>query len=188
MRYIIGFLITIGLIILLVVSLVGGGNNGKQKVPETSKPLESYSNTDVLARLTIGGPITAPQNYDEIRITVGKASTTYEHIVGFDGAVKESRSYPMTPNAYNNFLHALSVVGFTQGNTSSDLRDERGQCPQENRYVYELIDGSSDIVRFWSTDCGKPSTYQGAPQATNDLFRAQVPDYGNLTENISMAQ
>jgi hypothetical protein len=188
MRYIIGFLITIGLIILLIVSLAGGGNNGKQKVPSSQKPLDSYASTSALVRMTIDGPINAQQKHDQIRITVGKDSATYEHLNGYDGSVKEAHTYPNTEAAYDNFLHALSVVGFTNGDNAPALRDERGQCPLENRYIYELIQGNADVFRYWTSDCNKPRTYNGLQTTTRTLFEQQIPDYDKLTSNANFGR
>jgi len=185
MRYFIGFLITIGLIILLIVLLFGGGGNNVPKTP-AHQPLVSYANTDAETRLTIDGPINAQQSHDQVQITVGRGQITYDQIKGYDGHVVNQQTYSNTENAYNNFLHALVVAGFTHGNTSTTLKDELGYCPLGNRYIFELFEGSNYIERYWSTNCGNPKTYLGSTPLTLTLFQNQVPNYADLVQNLSL--
>jgi hypothetical protein len=104
MRYFIGFLVTIGLIILLIVILLQGGS--KSKVPSTSKTLESYSTTAATVRLTIDGPVNADQSHEALRITVGQDQTTFDQLQGYQGNVVKSQSYANNETSYNVFLHA----------------------------------------------------------------------------------
>jgi hypothetical protein len=186
MRYFIGFLITIGLIILLIVLLFGGGGS-KSKVPTTSKPLADYSSSDAAARLTIDGPVNADTIHKSVQITVDKDEVTFEKFQGYQGHVVGSQHYENNETAYANFLHALAHAGFTRGDTSSALKDERGYCPLGNRYIFEFIQDGKDIERFWATSCGKPKTYLGAPSLTLQLFRAQVPDFAKQVEGSTEA-
>jgi hypothetical protein len=183
MRYFIGFLITIGLIILLVVLLFSGGGS-KQEVPKTSKPLVDYVNTNAVVRLTADGPVNGDSIHEAIRITVGKDQVSYERIQGYVNHVVESKTFPNNTEAYDQFLYALQRAGFTQGDNSAALKTEKGHCPQGNRYIYEIIDGTTQIERYWASSCGKPASYQGAPATTNTLFKAQVPGYDDLQTNI----
>lgn len=182
-RYFIGFLVTVGLIILLIVLLF---HHGGSKVPVTKTPLTSYANTDTVVRETIDGPINAPQNHRQLQITVGRDNTTFEEIGGYDGNVIKTQTYGMTQNAYANFLFALNRAGYTQGNTDSALKDERGYCPEGRRYIFEVIQGGNDLERYWVTTCsGTPKTFNGKSSLIIDLFRAQVPDYTNLTSDLN---
>ena len=186
MRYFIGFLITIGLIILLIVLLFHHGGSGK--VPATKAPLISYANTDTIVRETMDQVINAPDNHRTIQITVGRDNTTFELIQGYDGNPLTTKTYPMTESAYNVFLHALQHAGYTLGNDDNAAKDERGYCPLGTRYIFEVIDGSgADIERFWTTSCGSgvPSTFKGKTPTILQLFKLQVPDYDHLTANVS---
>ena len=185
MRYIIGFLITVGLIILLIVLLFRPGGGGK--VPVTKTPLINYSTTDTVVRETIDQTINAPQNHRTIQITVGRDTTTFELIQGYDGSPLTTTTYPMTESAYSVFLHALQHQGYTLGNDDSALKDERGYCPLGTRYIFEVVNGSgSDIERYWTTSCGgnAPSTFKGNTSNIRRLFELQVPDYSQLTANV----
>ena len=185
MRYFIGFLITIGLIILLIMLLFHhGGNNGK--VPETKVPLISYVNTDTVVRETIDEQISASNTHRTIQITVGNTDTTFNLFKGYDQEVDKTKTYPMSPSGYGVFLRALQHAGFTEGNDDSSLKDERGWCPSGKRYIFEVIQGGDSIERYWATSCGgsTPKTFNGKVSTVLDLFRRQVPDYDNLTNNV----
>lgn len=187
MRYFIGFLITIGLIVLLIILLVHGGGN-KSKLPNSSKTLDSYAGTDATVRLTIDESIVAQQEHHAEQITVGRDQVTYEQITGYDGKVTKSQTYANTESSYSTFLHALDHAGFTKGNTASNLKDERGYCPLGQRYIFELIDNGDDVERFWSTNCSGPKSFLGNTSLNLQLFQKQVPDYNKLTnENGSLS-
>ena len=186
MRYFIGFLITIGLIILLIVLLFTGGGGDNAKKPKNTMALSDYASTDAVARLTIDGPIVADQNHQAIRITVGQDDTTYEQIQGYQGTVVKQQSFVNNQEAYSNFLYALGHAGFTKGDNNKDLANEKGYCPTGNRYIFELIDGGNDVERYWATSCSKPKTYKGNLSLTLTLFRAQVPNYNDLTQKLNL--
>jgi len=192
MRYFVGIFLTIGLIILLIVLLLphGGGDGGvaspKAKVPITDKALIAYANTDTVVRLTIDGPVNAPQDHRQAVITVGKDQTTFDQVQGYDNSVTNHQTYPNTQSGYSSFLHALAHAGFTKGDTKPADQDERGYCPTGNRYIFELIKNGDDVERFWSTSCGKPKTYQGNNSLTLQLFKAQVPDYDKQSSTLGL--
>jgi hypothetical protein len=184
MRYFIGFLVTILLIILVIFLLVRGG--GKPKVTTTAKTLDSYATTNAEVRLTIDGPVNADQIHNQVRISVDRDNSTFEHIKGYQGNTVKMQRYPNNQAAYATFLLALAHVGFTKGNPDPALRDERGYCPTENRYIFELRQDERDIERYWATGCGNPKTYLGNVGLTLDLFRAQIPDYATLTQDAEL--
>jgi hypothetical protein len=184
-RYFIGFMITIGLIILLIFMLFRGGGN-QQNVPKTSKPLASYATTDAQTIFTTEGIVNSNQEHGQIRIIVDRDTATYQEIRGYDGNVVDQHTYPNTQSAYTVFLLALNHNGFTQGNSSKDLADERGICALGNRYVFELRQGTSTIQRYWATTCSGTKTYNGNLSATIQLFQNQIPDYATVSQNVNL--
>ncbi|HYH36375.1 MAG TPA: hypothetical protein VD706_02650 [Candidatus Saccharimonadales bacterium] len=182
MRYFIGFLVMVALIITLIVMLFNGGD--KPAVPNTTKKLTDYANTDARVSMTIDGPINASSEHEQVRVTVDRNNVTYEHIKGYDGQVADTKIFENTENAYDVFLHALMHAGFTNGNNESALRDDRGYCPTGDRYIFELSENNDRLQRYWATSCGGVRTYDGALNLTLTLFKAQVPDYSGLTGNI----
>src|SRR3954468_10992154 len=171
MRYLIGFLITIGLIVLLIVLLFGGGGGGK--VPVTRAPLISYANTDTVVRETIDQQVNDVDHHRQVQITVGRDSTDFELHKGYDGEVLRSQSYSMTASSYASFLRSLQHAGFTQGNDNKDLKDERGYCPLGERYIFEVLQNGDTIERYWVTNCGSgvPKTFNGKTSTVLNLFR-----------------
>ena len=187
MRYLVGFLLTLVLLVVAIILIFHhGGNSGK--VPQTQAPLTSYANDPTSAvRLTVDGPITAPQTHSQVRITVDDSNATFELVNGYNGEVVRTSQTPETSESYAVFLHALQHAGYTLGNTASDLKDERGYCPAGNRYIFEVTKGGDDIQRFWATNCnGTPKSFRGNTNTVLDLFKAQVPNYNNLIGNANL--
>jgi hypothetical protein len=184
MRYFIGFLVTIGLIILLIILLFSGGGGNKQQTPQTTTNLDSYADTDVVAQVTVDGPVNSDVKHEQVRITVGKDNVIYQKLQGYDNHVAESHQYPNNTNAYSTFLRSLQFAGFKSGDNAPALKDYRGYCPLGNTYIYDLIEGSRIIQQYWSTSCGKPKTYLGSTSLTNTLFKQQVPDIDMLQNEI----
>lgn len=184
MRYFVGFLVTMGLIFLLVILLFRG--SGKPKVPLTTKTIDSYATTNAETILTIDGQVNAASLHRQLRITVDRDDVTYEEIEGYEGHVTKMEHYSNNESAYTNFLLALGHAGFTNGDDSKLLRDERGYCAEGQRYIFELRQDNKDIERYWATSCGKPKTYLGVLSLTLELFQAQVPNYDELTRNVEL--
>lgn len=184
MRYLIGFFLTIGLIILLIILLVSGGGNSK--VAKTAKPLSEYVSGGVDAMLTIDGPVNANSEHDKVRITVNSDNVTYEEIKGYDNGVTELHTFNNTTESFDAFLHSLQYAGFTLGDKSKELADEKGFCPLGSRYIFELKQGDQTLERYWATSCGKPKSFKGNLGVNLQLFQKQVPDYSNLTNNLDL--
>ena len=186
MRYFVGFLITIGLLFLLIIMLVSGGGGSKsKKVPTTSKPLDSYAETTTVAKMTVDGPIDADPVHYKVEIIVGRDKIIYDKIQGYQRNVVDHQEFENNQDAYLSFLKALGYVGFTRGDTSSSLKDERGHCPADNRYVFELEDNGDEIQHFWTTDCGNVKSYLGNREQTVELFKRQVPNIDNLDTGVA---
>ena len=183
MRYILAFLITVGLIVLVFILILKGFKSSPAPV---QTPLVSYANTNTVAQMTIDGPINADQNHEEIQVDVSQFQTQMTIMKGYQGSVVSTKTYLNNQTAYAVFLRALQVAGFSKGNTSPASRDERGFCPGGNRYIFELNNGSKQIERFWTTSCGGQGTFEGRATTVEALFRDQIPDYNSLTENLNI--
>lgn len=199
MRYFVGFLVTIGLLITLVVLLFTGGHGNKSgntvsplisAKPQTTEQLAAYADTSAVARLIIDGQINSNQTHQAIRITVGKDDVTYEQIQGYEGTVVNRQDFANNQSAYSNFLYSLGHAGFNRGDTNPKLANEKGYCALGQRYVFEFLDGDHVIQRYWATSCGggAPKTYKGSLALTLDLFKLQLPDYGGLTRDVQLQQ
>ncbi len=185
LRYFIGFIIVIGLLIFMFV-LLFGGNDSKSKVPNTSKPLISYANSNSEVRMSIDGPTNAAKNHHQVLVSVDQNRVLFQEKQGYDGTVVHSEIFGNSHAAYASFLRALEHANFTKGDVANMKADERGYCPFGNRYVFELLDSGKNIQRFWTNSCGSPKTYLGGQTLTIDLFQKQVPDYSRLVENDAL--
>lgn len=182
MRYFIGLLVALGLIIILIILLLTGG---KKAVPtQQPKTLTDYASTDSQVSMTIDGPVNADSEHDQVRVSVDSANVTYEHIRGYQGDVVQTKVFENNQDAYDVFLHALLHAGYSLGSNDPQFRDERGYCSTGDRYIFELTEGDKTITRYWSSSCGSPKTYEGNTGLTITLFQAQVPSYETLTGSI----
>lgn len=186
-RYVIGFLVAVGMIVLVIILIV------RSLVSSPSAPsgpvaqgLPSYAGTATTVQFTIDSPEGAPSAHNDIIINVGNYQATLTITQGYDGQVVSTKSYPMSTSAYATFLKALNYNGFTAGDPSGP-KDENGHCALGTRYVYEILDPSGNTLQhFWYTSCGS-GTFQGSVAAIHDLFTMQIPDYSTLTSGINNA-
>jgi hypothetical protein len=179
MKFIIGFLVTIGLIILAFI-LIFRSSGGKPTV--TATDITRYASTNVVMQFTIDGPVNADQTHRMTRITVGQNQVVMTTLQGYQNTVVQSKTYQNNTPAYTNFLHALQIQGFSKGSNVASLKDERGVCPLGSRFIYEVLDGAQDTERYWHSTCGT-GNFKGAYSTINALFIAQVPDYSSLAVN-----
>ncbi|MBC7582045.1 hypothetical protein H7097_04240 [Aeromicrobium sp.] len=186
MRYVFGFLATIGLIILILVLLLRGGGGGDSTPVPKSLVLAKYAQTGSSAEFIIDGPIVSDPKHQELKIRVSADSVTYSLYSGYQGDLIKQTSYPNNTSAYTVFLKSLQNEGFTKGNTDKQLTDERGVCPLGQRRIYSFDDSSKSLMRFWSTSCGT-KTFEGRSSNVATLFRNQVPDYGTLSSNTEFS-
>lgn len=183
MRFLIGFIIAIGLLIIAFIAIFHHGSSTHTSTNQTS--LTDYANSSVTMGLTIEGPISANQTHREIRMTVGQDSSTMDLIQGYQGQVIDSKTYNNNSTSYADFLAALQRYGFNLGVSDKSIADERGYCSGGNRYVMQITDGSHDIQRYWTSSCGGTATFKGKTANVLDLFERQFPDYGNFSTRFS---
>lgn len=172
MRYLFGFLASLGLIILVFV-LVLRGFSGDPKT--TQNPLTDYANTDALVRLTVDGRIVSEQEHRAYQITVGRSEVRLETLKGYEYETIETRTYNNNQESFYNFLSALDLAGFTRGAEETENQDERGACADGQRFVYEILSGTSEVQRHWSASCRGQGTFKGNAAAVRQLFDKQVP-------------
>jgi len=184
MKFLIGFLVSIGLLILVFILIFrGAANHNDQPVP---KPLVDYANSSTVMQFTFEGPVSADQTHDEVRITVSDVETAIEIFQGYQNHVVSSRTYANNSAAYADFLRALDLAGYTKGNSDKSVSDERGVCPTGTRYVMGIKNGDTDVQRFWSSTCGNSPSFKGKTTVVRSLFIAQIPDYADLTNNVDV--
>lgn len=186
MKYFLGFTAVI-LLVLVTFILIWRGFTGGGDEPEVPPPLTDYTFTSVSVRLTIDGEINAQQEHQAIRMTVSRSESRLEVLNGYDRKLANSKSYPSIQEAYGNFLRALDLLGFSEGIDNPDLEDERGYCPSGQRLIYEIVDGTEVIQRYWSTSCSSSQgTFEGEARSIRSLFQKQIPDYRDLVRDVDL--
>ena len=174
------------LIIILVIFLFVGG--GKKNTPTTpAKTLPSYANTDATVSMTIDGPINGDDAHRAIKVTVGQNSRELDVIQGYSGTVIQTNPFYNSQNAYNVFLHAINLSGFTllRKGTSASL-DSTGQCALGERFTFTLEQDGNVISHLWTSTCGTSTgNFAGNSPSLQQLFEAQITNYDTLTENVN---
>jgi hypothetical protein len=188
MKYFFGFLASIGLIILVFILILRGfGGKPQGQQPD---PLTDYANSDALVRMTVDGPIVSDQQHQAYRITVGRSETRIETLQGYEYDAIDTKTYNNNQEGFTNFLRAIEFAGFAKGvkDVDNQQQDERGVCATGNRFVFEIIDGTSQVQRYWSTSCGNNGTFKGKTEQVKRLFDRQVPspDFTQLTGHLRL--
>lgn len=183
MRYMLGFLGVIALIIVVLVLIIRG-LSGDDAVKDL-KPLTDYTNTDTVMQFTAEGQIDADVVHQSLRISVSRTEARAEILQGYNDTVVDTISYPNNSEAYGVFLRALDLQQFNRGNPSETLKDERGFCADGNLYLFEIKENGQEAQRFWKTSCGE-GNFGGNPAKIEQLFKAQIPDLGNFARNVNL--
>ena len=182
-RYIAGFLLALGLIIIVIILIIHGLSGSSTPQPLN---LDNDANSDITVQFTIDSPITAASTHHDITVNVGNTQSSIVITQGYDGQIDNLQTYPMSLNAYSDFLRALQINGFTLGNNSPVLAEEQGHCAIGDRFVYEVLNGSGNTLeRYWSTSCNI-GNFEGNIPVIQQLFEAQIPNYDSLTNNITL--
>src|SRR5690242_8381870 len=105
MRYVVGLLLGIGLIVLTFI-LIFRAFSGGSTPQEQGIDLNDYATSNAIVRYTVDGQVNADQTHNRIRITVSKDTILYEQIQGYEGKLIQSKNYPNNSQAYGNFLRA----------------------------------------------------------------------------------
>lgn len=184
MRYIIGLLAIIVLIVFGIVIFTGDGND--EPVTEQGIVLNEYADTDASVTLVIDGPIIASEEHRTVRITVSRGQRLIEVLKGYDGQVIRSKTFNNTEASYESFLYALGNVGFTKSRKPSQ-DSYRSVCPDSNRYVYEINENGENKQQLWSADCRRNyGSLAGEEDDIINLFEAQIPGYRELTQDVDL--
>lgn len=182
MKFLIGFLVTIGLLIVVFILIFRGSANNDQQLQE--RRMVDYANTSTVMQFTQIGPVSANQTHDELRITVSNVETAIEIFQGYQNNLIVSRTFANNSAAYADFLRALDLAEYDKGSKAEVLKDYRGVCPFGSRYVMGIKDGDDQIQQYWATSCNKTQSFQGNTSSVLKLFKAQVPEYNDIIGEV----
>lgn len=183
LRFLFGLFALIALVLTVTLLVVRG--LGGDEEPQHQINLADYTQTDAVVSLTIDGKINAEQDHQAVRITVGRSEAQLDILHGYNQVVAQTHRFTNTTESYATFLRALQLLGFTKGSSDETMADERGFCPDGNRYIFTLKDGDNTLQRYWRTTC-KQGTYLGETTDTLSLFKSQIPEYRVLTKDVDL--
>jgi hypothetical protein len=187
MKYVFGVLGVIFAVVLAII-LISGGGNDKKKTDTTKRVVKvSQQNKEgTSVSVTTQGRVVGEDERRAIRIIVTQNERRLEILTGYEEAVERSQVYANTPAAYENFLIAIDRAGFNRSRPYP-IKDERGVCPLQRRYIYELKEYGQELSRLWSTQCSaKQGTFAGAATTLRVLFQEQIPDYSKQIRGVKL--
>ncbi len=181
MKYFLGFLVTVGLIVGVFVLILHGFSGSKKP---TAQALVNYASSNRTVQETITGPLTTDDQHYTLRLTVGQSQITLEALHGYNEAVTQTYVYANNQAAYAEFLRALDLAGFTKGNAKAN-QDDRGFCSAGRRYHFVINDGANTAQDYWTSSCGG-GNFSGNLTGVKDLFITQVPDFNKVSGLVSL--
>ena len=148
-------------------------------------PLINYANTNTTVQFSEFGPYTADQDYQGFRINVGASETVIQTLQGYSQTITNTQTFNNNETGFADFLGALDLAGFQKGNPAPSKSDSRGYCATGDTYVFEILTDSGTSQRWWWTSCNE-GNFEGSSQRVMNLFEQQVPNFGQITANVSL--
>ena len=176
-RYFLGFIAAVALIIVVFILIIRGFSGGDRPL---QTEMSDYAKTETVMRMIVEGPVNADQDHRSTTVTIGRSTNVINLVQGYEGRVIDTKTYESNENAYATFLRALQLQGYSRGNDDPELEDSRGVCPTGKVYKFQIVTGSATVQNFWTTSCGG-GTFRGDSDVIRRLFRAQIPDYSDVT-------
>lgn len=163
------------------------GENAAATEDTANLVLTDFDTTSSSVRLTYDGKIVAREDHRAVRITVTAEQRVIEVLRGYDGDAITRKTYTNTLAAYQTFVRAINYEGFAESQNNKLGDDERGICPAGRRMVTELFNNDELRARLWFATCSrKLGTLAGDAPALLSLFKAQIPDYIELTRGVKL--
>lgn len=185
MKFILGALGVIFLVILVIVLITRGGND--RTAVEEAVVISEQAREGVSAVYTQQGAVVGQNQRRAIRIIVNQDERRLEILTGYEEAVLRSHTYANTNAAYQTFLVAIDQAGFGTKKATTVV-DPRGACPLGRTYIFELREFSQPMIDLWSTSCGKKmGTFGGNTTMVRTLFEKQIPDYAKRVQDVDLS-
>lgn len=186
MKYI---LISLGVVLLIIFGIVIF-NRGGNEAPRTSnkgvvKLTDVINNDNSSVEYNVAGEINAIENHRAIQIIISPTTRTINVYTGYEGQILNTQTYTNDKNAYSDFITALGRAGFTRERRIDANLNPQAICPTGSRTHYKIFNGSEELTNLWTASCTGGS-YGGSVSLTNNLFKAQIPDYNKVTNGVSI--
>lgn len=181
MKYFFGVLgvVVIAIVAIILLSRTPSTNNSGQKPGGQAavKLIDYIEKDDSQVEWTVQGRVVGEDQRRAISISVSDSERRIEILQGYEEQIERSASYPNTQAAFDTFMRALDLAGFSK-ERKVPLMDERGVCPLGNRHIYTLTDGRDRPVRLWSASCAPAlGPFAGNTSLVQQLFQGQITDY-----------
>lgn len=184
MKYVLGVLGVIFVVVLAVV-LISRGGGPKQPTTEPLR-ISEQNREGTSVHFTTQGKLVGQDRRRGIRISISQNERRLEILNGYEEAVDRAYVYPNSPAAYETFLIALEAEGFDKKRTTK-IEDERAVCPLGRRYIYELKEFSQEIIRLWNSTCGRRyGNFNGDGNTIRQLFQEQITDYSKRIDGVEL--
>ncbi len=184
MKYFLGVLGVILLIIFVIVLALRGGDDTSTPAPDVKALTEYSAEPQSQVTMTTGGAINAEENHRIVSVQVTASNRSVAITEGYNGKVISEETFPNTTDAFSAFLAGLEQVGFSK--VRSSKLDFTSVCPTGKRYSYVLNSNSEDVVNSWSATCER-GTYGGQVTNTQNLFQAQIPNYSDIVNDVDFS-
>jgi hypothetical protein len=182
--------ILVGLLCLLVLYVGFKGLQNSLR-PTTSKDtpkavkLSDYATNGSQMRYVITGPVVANQNFRQTTIIVSANQAVVEVTKGYESAPILSQAFASNQTAFNTFLSALSVNGFTNTKAAEPGASRAGSCATSNKFSYQVYSNGALVQDTWNNNCNvRQGTFAGSTSAIGLLFQAQIPNYNTIVSSV----
>lgn len=183
--------ILVGLLCLFVLYIgFKGIQNTLKSSSNTSEPAKAVKLSDNQTngsqmRYVITGPVVANQNFRQTTIIVSASQAVVEVTKGYESAPALSQAFANNQTAYNTFLSALGVAGFTNSKTAPEGASREGSCSSGNKFSYQIYANGAFTQDTWNTSCdSRTGTFNGSTSHVQALFQAQIPNYSSIVSSV----
>ena len=190
-------LLIIAIAILAIATLVTIGQSffgtDEQKVEEKSKveePVEDWKTNEPnrSVKMTVRGLIVANENFRSYTVEVSQSKRVLTTYKGYLGEVIKQVSLPNSPDAYDQFIHALDKANMMKGQSFSGKEDDLlGVCATGHLYDFSVLKNGTLEKHLWTSTCrGSVGSLKANTQQLQNLFISQIPDHQKVVKDLGI--
>lgn len=187
-------LIVIGIAIWALISLGRVMFSGESSDPDTAVPANNGkaalidTTADRSVRMIARGPIVAEENFHSYSMTITPDSRNMTTYKGYVGQTVNSEQLGNNVQAYTQFVNALSRAKLMEGTPlTGEANDINGICATGYVYEFEVMQGTNSVQKLWTSTCkGSQGSLKASLSQVMSLFRAQIPSYSKLVDQIDL--
>lgn len=171
--------------------LFGGGDASPSPTPTVNTGKEALRSTlaDRSVRMTVRGPIVAPENFHSYVISISPDNRIMTTYVGYTGNQVDNSQLGNTMRSYEEFVFALDRANLMEATPlEGDANDIRGICATGRVYEFEVLQGTNIVRKLWTSTCrGSLGSLKANREQVTRLFELQIPDYSRLASKINLS-